>query len=438
MYKTLARGALAMVVAATGLLAATGGASADLVARPTLSFSVAQAIASPRGATMTFRARLSAASTSTVSVYYATKNGTAVAGTDYVATSGTLHLAAGRTSGSVKVTLLPVTLGVGGSNKTFSLKLTHSSGASLSTPTVQGTIHPDVYVAGSASTFADVVINPSSTTAYLTVPGKNEVAVLDLLTGTYFKPIPVGSAPQGIDITPDGKTLYVCDSGGQAISKVNIATRKVTTIPTPPGTSNDTPYSIAVMNNRHALYTTTFSGSGFGANVYDLNLTTHASTVVTKMGIGGQVTEVTPLSRSADHSTVGAVLGDDSGGPFDVYTAATGNVVGGSLNSFISSSALDGDGSTMLVDGRSVIDAATGSLLGTISDSCGSSALTALGSTGYCLEQQSIVKLNITSFLTGKTINLPMPANGGAQLALSHNGRVLVAETSGGATIVEL
>jgi DNA-binding beta-propeller fold protein YncE len=438
MYKALVRGALAVVVAATGLLAATEGASADLAARPTLRFTAAQAIASPRGATLIFRARLSAASTSRVSVHFATRNRTAVAGTDYRATSGTLHIAAGRRSGSVKVTLLPVTLGVGGSDKTLSLKLTHASGASLSRTTVLGTIHPDVYVASSASTFADVVINPSSTTAYLTVTAKNEVAVLNLLTGTYFKPIPVGSAPKGIDITPDGKTLYVCDSGGQTISKVNIATRKVTTISTPPGILNDTPYSIAVMNNRHALYTTTFSGSGFGANVYDLNLTTHASTVVTKMGINGQVTEVTPLSRSADHSTVGAVLGDDSGGRFDVYTAATGNVVSGSLNNFLSSSALDGDGSTMLVDGSSVIDAASGSLLGTISDSCGSSALTALGSKGYCLEQQSIVTLNITRFLTGKTISLPMPASGGAQLALSHNGRVLVAETSGGATIIEV
>lgn len=438
MRRSMVRGALAIAVATAGALVVVGGAPAGAAAVPTLSFSGAQAIASPDGGTMTFRAKLSAASASTVSVQYATANGTALAGTNYVAASGTLKIATGSTSGSVTVTLLPVALGAGGSNKTFQLDLSHASGALLSTPSVKGTIHPDVYVAHTRDVFASVVINPSSTTAFLTVPAKNEVAVLNLRTGTYGKPIPVGSDPQGIDITPDGKTLYVCDSGGQTISKVVIATRKVTTITTPPGSLTDTPLSIAVMNNGHALYTTTFSGSGFGAIAYNLNLSTNVSTVASGIGFGGLVTEFTPLSRSLDRSTVGAVLGDDSGGPFDIYTAATGNVVSGSLNAFISSSSLDGDGSTMLVDGRYVIDAATGSLLGTISDTCGSSALTATGSTGYCLEQQAIVRLNIGRFLVSKTIKLPQPTAGGAQLALSDNGDVLVAETGGGATIVEL
>jgi hypothetical protein len=64
--------------------------------------------------------------------------------------------------------------------------------------------------------------------------------------------------------------------------------------------------------------------------------------------------------------------------------------------------------------------------------------LHATGSTGYVLETQSIVKLIIKRFLTGKTISLPQPANGGAQLALSPSGSILVAETVGGVTIVEI
>jgi streptogramin lyase len=435
MRTTIIRAALALAIAAVAL-AATSGAPAGAAVR-TLSFSNAQLIASPRGATMSFKATLSAAG-SAVSVDFATADGTAVAGTDYVATSGTLKIPRGSTSGSVTVTLLPVALGAGGSDKAFSLTLSNAHGASLSTPSVTGTIHPDVFVTGSPDAFADVVINPSSTIAYFTVPAKNDVAVLNLKTGTYSKPIPVGSDPHGIDITPDGTTLYVCDSGGQTISKVVIATRTVTTITTPPGSLSDKPFSIAIMNNGHALYTTTFSGSGFGAHVYDLNLSTNTSTVVSKMGFGGNVTESTPLSRSSDHSTVGAVLGDDSGGPFDIYTAATGNVVSGSLDDFIDSSSLDGDGSTMLIDGRYVIDAASGTLLGTISGTSGSSALTLTGATGYRLVSQAIVRLNIGRFLVNKTITLPQPAARGSQLALSRNQHVLVAETGGGATIVEL
>jgi hypothetical protein len=297
---------------------------------------------------------------------------------------------------------------------------------------------PGTYLASSKLTFEDVVINPQSTTAYFTVPAKNEVAVLDLQTGTYGKPIPVGSDPLGIDITPNGETLYVCDAGGQTISKVDIATRAVTTIVTPPGSSSDTPFSIAVMDNGSALYTTTFSGSGYGANAYNLNLTTGVSKVVSGIGINGLVTEVTPLSRNVSHSTVGAVLGDDSGGPFDIYTAATKTVVSGSLNSFISSSSLSGNGTKMLVDGSSVIDASTGTLLGTINDSCGSSALNFAGSTGYCLATDSILTLNVNRFLPGKSIPLSSPAGGGEALALSPNGKILVAEAATGADVVNL
>ncbi|HEX6520443.1 MAG TPA: hypothetical protein VF070_10610 [Streptosporangiaceae bacterium] len=295
---------------------------------------------------------------------------------------------------------------------------------------------PTVYLASSSDTFQHVVIDPKSATAYLTVPSKNQVDVLNLARGTFSQPIPVGPDPLGLDITPNGKTLIVCDGGAASISEVNLSTRAVTTITTPSGFLSNTAFSVVALNNGHALFTTTFAGSGFGANAYDLNLSSGAINAVPAIGINGQVTEVTPLSRSADYSTASAVLGDDSGGPFDVYSAATGNVVSGSLNTFISSSALSGNGSTLLVDGRSVINAATGAVLGTISGAGGSAVLNATGTTGYAFSGSSITTLNIASLSTGQTISLPAPAAGGADLARSPNGRYLVAETSAGAAIV--
>src|SRR5262249_14072595 len=168
-------------------------------------------------------------------------------------------------------------------------------------------------------------------------------------------------------------------------STAALARGAVTPVAAPASFMTDTPGSIVVLNNGTALYSTTFAGSGFGGHIYQLDLGTDASTVVPTMGSGGLSTEFTPLSRSADYSTAGALLGDDSGGPYDVYTAATGNVVSGTLNAFISSSALNGDGSTMLVDGKSVIAADTGTLLGTINVSCVSAVLDASGLTGFCL-----------------------------------------------------
>jgi DNA-binding beta-propeller fold protein YncE len=293
---------------------------------------------------------------------------------------------------------------------------------------------PDVYVAASSDTFGHVVVNPASKKAYLTVPSENRVDILNLAQGTYGKPIPVGSDPQGIDITPDGSTLLVADSGGQTISEVNLSTRKVTTVETPAGFDSERPYSIVALNNGHALFSTTFSGSGFGGEVFDLDLSTGAINEVSAIGT---VTESTAMSRSGDYSTAAAVLGDDSGGPFDVYSASTGNVVTGQLNSFISSGALDGDGSTLLVDGIYVVDATTGTLLGTINGPSGSAVLTTAGTTGYVLSGSTITELNVSRFLTGSTISLPDAASGGSQLAISPNGKYLVAETSGGATIVK-
>jgi DNA-binding beta-propeller fold protein YncE len=304
-----------------------------------------------------------------------------------------------------------------------------SGGALAATPSSSLTI------VDSSLPFADVVINPASTFAYFTVPTKNEVAVLNLETATFGKPIPVGSDPEGIDIGSGGKYLFVADSGGQTISKVNIATGKVKTIITPAGSLDDTPYSIVVLDNDTALYSTTFEGSGFGANVYSLNLSTDVSTEVSSFGLGGQVTEVTQMSRSWNHAVAGAVLGDDSGGPFDIYTAATGNVVSGSLDNFIGFGSLNGTGTTFLVDGSYVIDAATGTLLGTISDDCVGAVLNRSGGAGYCLESGALVDLRVRRFLTGASTALPSGVTGTGELAISPNGDLLVGITSAGALI---
>ncbi len=54
---------------------------------------------------MAFTVTLSQAATTPVTVNYATSNGTALAGSDYVATSGTLTIAAGATTGTINVTI---------------------------------------------------------------------------------------------------------------------------------------------------------------------------------------------------------------------------------------------------------------------------------------------------------------------------------------------
>ena len=91
---------------------------------------------------LAFTATLSAAATSTVSVNYATVNGTAAAGSDYVATSGTLAFVPGETTKQILVDVVGDTAYE--ANETFSVSLSGaSSNARIATASATGTITND-------------------------------------------------------------------------------------------------------------------------------------------------------------------------------------------------------------------------------------------------------------------------------------------------------
>jgi hypothetical protein len=90
---------------------------------------------------MTFNVALSAASTSQVTVNYATSNGTAQAGSDYLSTSGTLTFAPGQTIKQIQVPILGDTTVE--SDETFTVTLSGAAGAIISQPTGTGTIVND-------------------------------------------------------------------------------------------------------------------------------------------------------------------------------------------------------------------------------------------------------------------------------------------------------
>ena len=76
-----------------------------------------------------FTVTLSAASGQTVTVAFATSNGTATAGSDYTATNGTLSFAAGETSKTIPVAVLGDT--VNEPNETFTLTLSAATNATI-------------------------------------------------------------------------------------------------------------------------------------------------------------------------------------------------------------------------------------------------------------------------------------------------------------------
>ena len=88
-----------------------------------------------------FTVSLSKASTSTVKVSFATANATAAKTVDYTRSTGTLSFAAGVTSMTVKVPIVPDTLGE--DDETFAVILSAASGATITDANGLGTIIDD-------------------------------------------------------------------------------------------------------------------------------------------------------------------------------------------------------------------------------------------------------------------------------------------------------
>jgi YVTN family beta-propeller protein len=63
--------------------------------------------------------------------------------------------------------------------------------------------------------------------AYVTNEGSNSVSVIDTATNTVIATVPVGLAPFGVAITPDGTQAYVANKNSNTVSVIDTATNTV-------------------------------------------------------------------------------------------------------------------------------------------------------------------------------------------------------------------
>ena len=131
------------------------------VAGPGLSVADAQ-VREAEGAALAFRVTLDTAQSSTVSVRYATSDGTANAGADYVAASGVLRFAPGETEKTISVAVLNDAHDEG--SETLTLALSRPFGAELADGTATGTINntdpiPQAWIARFGRTVAEQVLD---------------------------------------------------------------------------------------------------------------------------------------------------------------------------------------------------------------------------------------------------------------------------------------
>jgi len=95
-----------------------------------------------------------------------------------------------------------------------------------------GTIEAAVNVLDDFRVFA---FTPDSKTVYFPDWNRNRVMVLNVATDTQRHPIPVGTNPGPIAITPDGKTVYVGNTAGSTVSAGTVT--PINTATNSPGTA---------------------------------------------------------------------------------------------------------------------------------------------------------------------------------------------------------
>jgi len=147
------------------------------------------------GSQAAFMVTLDSASTSQISVNYATADGTAVAGTNYTQTSGTLVFPVGVTSETIDVPI--TTVATAGPTKTFTMNLSSASGATINRGQGTGSI------LNSMTKFFVVDSGTVKTYKYGSGGTSEEITVPQLSTDT---------APRGDATTAAGTTVWVVDA----------------------------------------------------------------------------------------------------------------------------------------------------------------------------------------------------------------------------------
>ena len=149
----------------------------------------------------TFTVNLSVASVFTVTVNFATANGTATAGSDYQATSGTLTFAPGTTSQTLTVPVLGDTLDE--PNETFTVTLSNPTNATLATAQATGTIVDDDVPLLSIGNVTVPEGNSGTTPATFTV----NLSIASVFTVTVNFATANGTATAGSDYQATSGTL---------------------------------------------------------------------------------------------------------------------------------------------------------------------------------------------------------------------------------------
>ncbi len=272
------------------------------------SLSVADAEATEEeDGTMAFVVTLDPAARDTVTVDYATSDGSAQAGDDYTATSGTLTFAAGTTSGTITVPIADDNENE--SDETFTVTLSNASGATLGTAGATGTIR-NRYVTPLTASFEQAPAEHDGTTFVFHVRFSEDPAVSYLVLRDESFDVTGGKVDKARrrDGRNDLREIHVEPSGNGDV-----------TVSLPPTTDCDADGAICTADGRPL-------SNANSVTVRAMAALTVADAEATE-GAGATLEFAVTLSRAASGTvTVGYATADGTATAGADYTATSGTL----------------------------------------------------------------------------------------------------------------
>jgi hypothetical protein len=269
-----------------------------------------------------FAVSLSAASAQAVSVHYTTADGTAVAGSDFTATAGTLTVPAGDTTAWIEVPVLPDALSE--PDEWFELRLSAPENATLLDATAVATIvPPGTIVVPPPAELATVAIAGTTVTVRWTAPGAQSPAAFLLAggasSGAVAATLPVaGSARLATFSLPPGVYfIRVHAVIGAALSAPSNELRLVVGGVEPPSA----PFGLVGLVNGSSValaWRATFGGGAPAAAILDV-----AGPVTGSLSLGGAETfAFAPVPAGVYTFSVRSANGSGSSAPSAPVTLA--------------------------------------------------------------------------------------------------------------------
>ncbi len=204
-----------------------------------------------------------------------------------------------------------------------------------------------------AGEFGTLLYDRLRNRVYMSNRSMNRIEVFSVKTRQFLNPIPVGTDPLALALTPDGQTLLVTNTVDGTVTIVNPDNPGgAVAVPVlAPGDTMLDPRAwriVATSTGKAFISVLHLQGGGCQGYVRELDLGSHAVTTRTDQALSCVSNPL--MASTRDGTAVFLAMAGSSGGEVSIWEAATNEFTGRQLGDFLEDSAAAGDGNVFATD----------------------------------------------------------------------------------------